>query len=409
MSARMFKHGGRHAFGMLPSPVSARTRNGCLLVLVAHAGLVFQAHAAPPTTATVSQVLEQLRREIVAEPIGNPIPIDTVLQRHADTTGLSFDLGRPDDSDDTEAPPAVQPVGVTDAEWLAVQAYRTTSASAENDIAENGNHHYTLADLDEDGQRDLIDDAYVGGTGLFNDISVLRYDRAQGFRPAVATAVDADGTPGSFSINGRGSDQALYWLRIDGKSYAAYRDGDYFQDTVTVSRPLSSPGERVETQVLQVRYRYRHTLATPSRQAASATAEEQQASHWLAQHPQLQAAVNAQLQQLAFAPDGTQRAPDPAARCPAQTSGDPDEADQWPWHDAGHYTFDYVADFRVRRGQACYSASIVAFRSSYLTSPEGCCALWLYDAPGTQVATLPLDSRRERASVAVVTATTQPE
>ncbi|MCC8556628.1 hypothetical protein [Xanthomonas vesicatoria] len=409
MSTPMFMPGGTHAFGVAPSLASARRRHGYLLVLAAQAGLILQSQASAPSAGTVSQVLDQLRREIAAEPATNPVPIETVLQRHADTTGLSFDMSRLDDTDDTEATPAVPPPGVTEAEWSALQAYRATSASAENDIAENGYHHYMLVDLDDDGQRDLIDDAYVGGTGLFNTISVLHFDRTQGFLPLAANAVDADGTPGSFSINGRGGDQALYWLRIDGKSYAAYRDGDYFQDTVTVSRPLPSPGEPVDTQVLQVRYRYQHTLAPPSHDAASATPEEQQASNWLAQHPQLQAAMDRQLQQLAFAPDGTQRAPDPAARCPVQTSGDPDEADQWPWHGAGHYSFDYVADLRVRHGQACYSASIVFFRSSFLTAPDGCCALWLFDAPGNQVTTLPLRSRRERSGVALVAAVARPE
>lgn len=61
---------------------------------------------------------------------------------------------------------------------------RTTSEA--DDLSENRSHHYTLIDLDEDGQRDLLDDAYVGGTGLFTRITVLQ-GHNDGFRAAAPT------------------------------------------------------------------------------------------------------------------------------------------------------------------------------------------------------------------------------
>ena len=364
-----------------------------------------QAHAADGGTTTLPQVLEQLRREIEAEPATDPTPIDTVLQRHADTTGLSFDIATAD-ADGAAAPPPKQPAGVSAAEWQALRTYLGPASTVQDDVSENGNHHYTLLDLDEDGQRDLLDTAYVGGTGLFTEIAVLRRDAAHGFLAPPNAASEAEPATGVFSINGRGGDQALYWLRIDGRSYAAYRDGDYFQDTLTLSRPLSPlPGERSSPRVLQVRYRYRHTLAPPQ-DPAQATPEDQDAARWLAQHPQWRAVADRELQRLGFDAQGRQRSPDPNARCPVPAGiGDPEERAQWPWRDAGHYTFDYVADLRLRHGSDCYSASIVAFRSSYLTSYAACCALWLYAAPGQQAVALPLRSIRARAGVAVIAAT----
>ncbi|WP_406848146.1 hypothetical protein [Xanthomonas bonasiae] len=364
-----------------------------------------QAHAADGGTTTLPQVLEQLRREIEAEPATDPTPIDTVLQRHADTTGLSFDIATAD-ADGAAAPPPKQPAGASAAEWQALRTYLGPASTVQDDVSENGNHHYTLLDLDEDGQRDLLDSAYVGGTGLFTEIAVLRRDAAHGFLAPPNAASEAEPATGVFSINGRGGDQALYWLRIDGRSYAAYRDGDYFQDMLTLSRPLSPlPGERSSPRVLQVRYRYRHTLAPPQ-DPAQATPEDQDAARWLAQHPQWRAVADKELQRLGFDAQGRQRSPDPNARCPVPPGiGDPEERAQWPWRDAGHYTFDYVADLRLRHGSDCYSASIVAFRSSYLTSYAACCALWLYAAPGQQAVALPLRSIRARAGVAVIAAT----
>lgn len=365
-----------------------------------------QARAADTGTTTLPQVLEQLRREIEAEPATDPTPIDTVLQRHADTTGLSFDIATAG-ADDTTPPPPMQPAGVSAADWQAVRTYLGAASTVQDDVSENGSHHYTLLDLDEDGQRDLLDTAYVGGTGLFTEIAVLRRDAAHGFLAPPNPASEAEPATGVFSINGRGGDQALYWLRIDGRSYAAYRDGDYFQDTLTLSRPLSSlSDERSSARVLQVRYRYRHTLAQLPQDPAQTTPEDQDAARWLAQHPQLRAVADRELQRLGFDAQGRQRSPNPAARCPVPAGiGDPEERAQWPWHDAGHYTFDYVADLRLRHGSDCYSASIVAFRSSYLTSYAACCALWLYAAPGQQAVAVPLLSIRERAGVAVIAAT----
>nr|WP_238595474.1 hypothetical protein [Xanthomonas campestris] len=165
------------------------------------------------------------------------------------------------------------------------------------------------------------------------------------------------------------------------------------------------PAERRPTKALQIRYRYQHTLAAPRKDAAERLPEERQADDWLAQHPALRAAVDTQLQHLRLDAQGRQRSPDPNAGCPTPAeSSDPELEAQWPWHDAGHYTFDFVANLRVRHGSDCYSASVVAFRSSFQSANTECCVLWLYDAPGNQVANLPLLSKRTRSGIALITA-----
>lgn len=155
-------------------------------LLIASAAAVPQADAHKVPRLSLTQVLDQLRRDIAAVPASDPTPIDTVMKRYADTHGQSFDIASPDPEEDpSEAAPPTQPADVTDAEWHALQAYRAHTTSEADDISENRSHHYTLIDLDEDGQRDLLDEAYVGGTGLFTQITVLQ-GHTDGFRAPTA-------------------------------------------------------------------------------------------------------------------------------------------------------------------------------------------------------------------------------
>lgn len=290
-------------------------------LLALAAGSAAQARAADTGTSTLPQVLERLRREIEAVPATDPSPIDTVLQRHVDSTGLSFDIATTNADGSAAAAPA-QPAGVSAAEWQALRKYRGAADSVQDDLAGNGSHHSPLFDLDEDGQRDLLDSAYVGGTGLFTEIAVRRRDAAHGFLAPPGDAPGSEPVAGVFSINGRGGDQALYWLRIDGRSYAAYRDGDYFQDTLALSRPLSPlADERSSARVLQVRYRYRHTLAPLPQDPVQAAPEDRDAARWLARRPQLRAVADRQLQRLGFDARGRQTQPGSERALPGSGRG----------------------------------------------------------------------------------------
>ncbi|SYZ53645.1 hypothetical protein CPBF367_17210 [Xanthomonas arboricola pv. juglandis] len=170
-------------------------------LLIAFAAAVPQADAHKVPGLSLTQVLDQLRRDIAAVPASDPTPIDTVMKRYADTSGQSFDIASPDPAEDpSEAVSPTQPAGVTDAEWHALQAYRARTTSEADDLSENRGHHYTLIDLDEDGQRDLLDDAYVGGTGLFTQITVLRVMTMASAQPPPRPQVqpDSDCAPGRY-------------------------------------------------------------------------------------------------------------------------------------------------------------------------------------------------------------------
>lgn len=65
-------------------------------LLIACAAAVPQADAHKVPRLSLAQVLDQLRRDIAAVPASDPRPIDTVMKRHADTRGQSFDIASPD-------------------------------------------------------------------------------------------------------------------------------------------------------------------------------------------------------------------------------------------------------------------------------------------------------------------------
>lgn len=347
---------------------------------VAAAAVAGPTPVAPPADAR--GLLERLAGQIAALPADEPMPIDRALERYVDRSGIEL---RVEPGDEAGALERKRPPGLSDAEWRAfLAAWKTGAIAIES---ENGGAGLTFLDLDQDGHRDLIVDQYVGGTGLYSYISTLRNDPATGYADRGA----------SFSINGRGGDQALYWLRIDGRSYAAYRDGVYGRDTLTLQRAMSpAPPAGATAPALVLRYRYRHRVLPAGAEARRDDAEQAA----LDADPDFAVAADRALAQVRLNRDGSQRQPAPEARCPAPP-GTPAEDDVWPWHGAGHYSFDFAATTRVRTPRACYAATVIAFRSSYLKSYAGCCMLWVQTRPGDAVAERPLDTQRWREDLAI--------
>lgn len=336
------------------------------------------------TPADARALLERLRDEIAALPADEPMPIDRVLERHADRSGIELRVEQDDDADSLERK---RPPGLSDAEWRALLVAWSAGAIAIE--SENGGAGLTFLDLDEDGRRDLVVEQYLGGTGLYSYMSTLRNAPGAGY-------VDSDGMT-TYSINGRGGDQSLYWLRIDGRSYAAYRDGAYGRDTLTLQRPLApAPPAGATRPALVLRYRYRHRVL-PS---AAETRRDDALQAALDADADFTASADRALADVRLDRAGRQRRPDPDARCPTPP-GTPAEEDAWPWHGAGHYSFDFAATARVRTPQACYAATVIAFRSSYLKSYAGCCTLWVQTRPGDAVAERPLDTQRLREQVRI--------
>lgn len=398
-----------------PRGALALARRGCKTVLVAAClslgCLANQASAAmsapPPNDPDDStQALRMLQQEILASPRDPRGPIQSVLARHAIGGAIAFTvpLRGLDGDEDAPAPKPQQPAGMSDAEWQAFMHYWNTGVAVSNVDGEAHQLNYLLLDIDDDGQRDLAVDYYLGGTGLFSQLDVLQRDPIAGFR-LVTTNQGTPGSPEAFTINGRGSDQAIDWIHIAGRTWLAYRDGAYGQDVLTLHRPLSSasPGTH-RLSGLRVVYRYVHVAFPPDAQDDGAAGSRRV----LADDPPLLDATNRQLQRLArlgagdHELDSGQRCALPANATDAGEDGQTPEADAWPWRGAGHYTFDYPADFLVRTRHGCYGASLLSVRSSYLVSYEHCCRLELYRAPGEPIADLPLRTTRGVAQAELI-------
>ena len=330
-------------------------------------------------------VLQQLQQEISAEPLSNQTPIDTVMARYADKAGVDFQVDWTE-SESSEVKQPIKPADVSNQDWQAFLLYWKATGSGINIMSENQTANFTLIDLDGDGKNDLILYYYAGGTGLFSYVEVGKRDAKKGF---VFDAPSEDGNPTGYSINGRGADQAIYYLRIEGKFYIGYRDGVYGRDVLTVNPAFPISKMLADQKAIVVQYRYKHTAIKPEVPTAEVSAT-------------LLAATNKQLQTLKFDQSGKQLAPNPLERCPIpKPTSDDEDVSYWPWHSAGHYTFDYVADFRIRTKQGCYSASIVVYKSSYLSSYEQCCSVQVFSGPGNDYAEMALETMRERTAVSI--------
>ena len=356
----------------------------------------------PPLAAAsdLDGVLERLRAEIAAVAADDPAPIDTVLARYRDETGIDLQIPVAGDSD-APLPALVRPATVAPADWAAVTRYLRETDARHTVPVEMGELSLSLLDLDGDGQRDLVQSAYSGGTGLYTQVDLLRRDPQRGFVVPDSLDPQRPWAQGQYGISGRGSDQGLYWLRIDGVSYMAYRDGDYYGDTLLLNRPLSAdPRERSPTVQLKVRYGREHRLADPVMHLDGEPLDAQATA--IAGDRRLLKHIDRLLAALTLDGDGVAHFGDEQARCPVPPGTDPGEAEIWPWRGAGSYTFDTAGDTVIRSGKQCYSASLIALRSSYAGDHALCCQLWLYRGPGEQAATLDLRSRRWVSGVTLV-------
>jgi len=356
----------------------------------------------PPLAAAsdLDGVLERLRAEIAAVAADDPAPIDTVLARYRDETGIDLQIPVAGDSD-APLPALVRPATVAPADWDAVTRYLHQTDAQHTVPVEMGELSLSLLDLDGDGQRDLVQSAYSGGTGLYTQVDLLRRDPQRGFVVPDSLDPQRPWAQGQYGISGRGSDQGLYWLRIDGVSYIAYRDGDYYGDTLLLNRPLSAdPRERSPAVQLQVRYGRQHRLADPVMHLDGEPLDAQATA--IAGDRRLLKHIDRLLATLSIDGEGVAHFGDEQGRCPVPAGTDPDEAPAWPWRGAGSYTFDTAGDTVIRSGKQCYSASLIALRSSYAGDHALCCQLWLYRGPGEQAATLDLRSRRWVSGVTLV-------
>ncbi|CAB3915315.1 lysozyme inhibitor LprI family protein [Achromobacter deleyi] len=306
--------------------------------------------------------LADLRQAVDAARANDPeFPLEKTLETLSVKTGTTtFANVRDKDSDDAAHFPTARPDGVTDDEWRALQA------SGLEVEAEGGNVGYTLMDLDGDGRRDLVIDAYVGGTGLFSDVSAWRRDGAR-FVPADVGNADGDAGSSLYTINGRGANQEGTWIRLRDRVYVAYRVGAYGQDRVYLMRPLHRIGD---VPTLTVRYRY--GMSVPKQQkldnGATRTLDD-------TLHAELTRSLKGiDTSQVREAYSGEE------PLCPMPPGVSQDDRDSYYSFGAGHYSYEIVGDMAVYVGQRCHIGRVVDWFGSY--NKDGLAAqLWIRD-PG---------------------------
>lgn len=303
--------------------------------------LALQAQAEEPTQLALSALQAEIAQEIAHRHV--TMPMETVIQRHAIKNTAAF---APSCSKEASAPspqlPHHRPAGVTPNEWQAL----LQSSLNLTEVEHCPGAQLTLLDLDEDGQRDLIVDRYVGGTGLFSEIDV--YHRS-GKR-----FIARPNNP-LYSLNGRGSDQDAQWIRLRNQVYLAYREGEYGNDTLRLSRAFI-PNKKGKITALQLDYRYQYQL--PQQQTKQQQGKK--AKPFRIDTP-LHKIIQQTLNQLGHKPPDTDQQ---LGRCPAPPASGETTEEHWPWFGPGHYTFDIVADFPVRQGHYCHAARLIHFRSS---------------------------------------------
>ncbi|SSW67484.1 hypothetical protein AGI3411_03147 [Achromobacter agilis] len=311
------------------------------------------------------QALEDFRRAVEAAASQDAaFPLETALKALSASGGTTSFSNVRDKEDDIEAHfPTARPTGVSEDEWRALLASDVDSGG------ENGVASYTLIDLDGDGLRDLAIDSYVGGTGLFSEISTLRRIGARFGAPsgqsAEANRADAPSGATLYSLNDRGANQAGEWIRLRGRVYAAYRSSRYGMDSVYLLHPLAEVGD---APTLTVRYRY--DLSVPRQQKNETTGAVR------ALDEALHAALTRALAQID--PERVATPGEPAKPlCPMPANTKEDERSQYYSFGPGHYAYETVADVAVQLRSGCAIARLADWFGGYSAKDGLYAQLWV--------------------------------
>jgi uncharacterized protein len=291
--------------------------------------------------ATDTAALEQLRTAIAQaalteaeSPVEKAMATFTMKDKSTTFTNIA--------SEEKNAQGAVfpnkRPAGVSTQEWALLSKNPIEAES------EYGRTTYTLVDLDGDGLRDLVIDAYIGGTGLFNDISTARQTATK----FVATA------SGLYSLNGRGGNQEAQWVTLQGRTYAVYRDSFYGQDQLFLLRPFEN-----NTNALSLVVRYSYRLMVPKNQTDANSTP-----------PKVSTLDNTTFKALNLALQSVSKTPSLATSsdkpvCPVPSGASEDERNSYMGFGPGHYSFEIVADFPVWIDKLCHVAQLINWFGSY--------------------------------------------
>lgn len=286
------------------------------------------------------QAMNDLQERIRAESKNHPeFALERALAAWAvDSSETSFAGDPVDDSygEQTNFPKS-RPKGVSEDEWKALNASRIEGA------AETGRTSYALLDLDDDGQRDLIVDTYAGGTGLFTYVETW-HRTGERF---VKRSVEPESS--LFYTNDRGANQAVSWIRLHDRIYAAYRNSAYGVDNLYLLNPL-----KINRQVPTVSVRYAYSLQVPTTQHK----EDDTSTYEL--EADLHAALDhAITQAMKAAPDSTNNSP----LCPIPPTGTGD--DDYYSYGPTYYAIEKITDLPVMIGGECYIGALVNWFGSY--------------------------------------------
>lgn len=299
-------------------------------------------------------VLEDLRQSIQAASHGDAeFPLEKVLDALTIKTGTSTfsDVADDDSSSDETHFPKTIPKGVTQDEWQALSASKIEAAG------ESGNSSYTLMDLDGDGLRDLVIDTYTGGTGLFSYVETYRRTGEVFVRRTAVFDPETSSGSALFSINGRGANQSVDWIKVRGNVYAAYRNSYYGEDHLYLLNPL-----KLNDVVPTVVVNYRYQLSIPK------TQKDEDSGATTTLSPALHNTLTQALSNVSKteAKDiGDQRQP----LCPIPPSGEGEGEGEgegaYYGFGPGHYTFEIVGDTSVVIGNECFIGRMMDWFGGY--------------------------------------------
>ena len=329
------------------------------------AALITQRRALPPYEPDdVDRRALQALRSAVEERLKTApeFPLEKTLEALRITDGTTAFFNEHSGEDSSSRFPVQRPKGVSTDEWAALRKSKIDAGG------ENGAASYILLDVDGDGLRDLIVDSYVGGTGLFNYISVLRRRGAQFEGGYVSPLEVEDDSVALYSINGRGSNQAATWIRLEGRVYAAYRNSYFGEDNLFLLRPFVPAGK---VPILRIRYRY--TWSVPRLQKSEG-----------GESTQLDARTHAALSKALRAVDGVATGadrPENATLCPVPKNVDEALRSDYASFGPGHYTIEIVRDLPVWLGKECHLGQVIDWFGAY-SPKEGLFAILQIRKPG---------------------------
>lgn len=320
------------------------------------------------------QALEDLRQAVDAMRKTDPeFPLEKVLKRMVIKTGMTsfsnvHDAKEPDGSAHF---PKIRPAGVTNDEWRALLRSKIDAGG------EYGSASYALVDLDGDGRRDLVLDSYTGGTGLFSYTSTLRRDGGNFLgadrggvddlgQDAEGGSGDATGPAYLFSINGRGANQAGYWIRLRGRVYAAYQVSYYGIDNIYLLRPFTVVGDVPK---LAVRYRYRLSVPRIQRDEEKGTTTTLDDALHAALTRALRLVSKEQAKDV-----GAQETP----LCPVPDTVTGDDRAAYYSYGPGHYTYEIAGDMPIWLGPQCYIGRLVDWFGGYSAEGKLYGQIWMH-------------------------------